>query len=322
MAYGGHDAAYNIELHHAVSSVQNSHLVVLPGKNCQSGVRGRGHKFNLNRQRRQGGAGDCSCTLRFIRKELTWTVEAWIDTMAALRNATAKRVDVQEILDGARELFANEGYERTSILKLARKIGCSPTPIYMRFSSKDELLQELYRQDFARLNDAFRSLPVILDPVERIEQIARACAQFGGQYPKQYKLMFLSIHPPIACQASCHETDQGAAGFVSALLRNAVREAVADGHLRSKPAEPDLLSDTLWATIHGAISLEIAKCNGDLVAWTAMADRVEAMLNVVLGGIRNKNCDSSRTEDFGMAELWARTDRRDVLCQRTDAEDE
>ena len=32
----------------------------------------------------------------------------------------------QEILDAARELFVREGYEATSVRRIAEKVGCSP----------------------------------------------------------------------------------------------------------------------------------------------------------------------------------------------------
>ena len=45
------------------------------------------------------------------------------------------------ILEAARELFANEGYEGVSMRKLAEKIEYSPTAIYVHFADKEELFR-------------------------------------------------------------------------------------------------------------------------------------------------------------------------------------
>ena len=42
----------------------------------------------------------------------------------------------QEILDAARALFIEEGYEKTSMRKIAEKIEYSPTTIYLYFKDK------------------------------------------------------------------------------------------------------------------------------------------------------------------------------------------
>jgi AcrR family transcriptional regulator len=46
----------------------------------------------------------------------------------------------REILDAAREVFSVDGYGNFSMRKLARRIGYSPTTIYLYFRDKDELL--------------------------------------------------------------------------------------------------------------------------------------------------------------------------------------
>lgn len=51
----------------------------------------------------------------------------------------------REILDAARELFINEGYEKFTMRKLAQKIGYSPTTIYIYFKGKDDLLLAIKR---------------------------------------------------------------------------------------------------------------------------------------------------------------------------------
>jgi hypothetical protein len=46
-----------------------------------------------------------------------------------------------------------------------------------------------------------------------------------------------------------------------------------------------LVAQTLWAAVHGVISLHIAKCNDAWVEWQPLQDRVEATLDVTLRGL-------------------------------------
>lgn len=57
--------------------------------------------------------------------------------MEALPEQTKKR---EEILAVARELFLKDGYEGTSVSRLARQAGVAPNTIYWYFTDKDALL--------------------------------------------------------------------------------------------------------------------------------------------------------------------------------------
>ena len=52
------------------------------------------------------------------------------------RQVRQKEVLRQDILDAARDLFIEEGYENTSMRKIAERIEYSPTTIYYYFKDK------------------------------------------------------------------------------------------------------------------------------------------------------------------------------------------
>lgn len=52
------------------------------------------------------------------------------------------------ILDAAARLFAAEGYDRTSIRDIARRVGLLPGSVYHHFSSKRELFLAVHREGF------------------------------------------------------------------------------------------------------------------------------------------------------------------------------
>jgi hypothetical protein len=71
-----------------------------------------------------------------------------------------------------------------------------------------------------------------------------------------------------------------------AFLKYTVQQAIAAGKFREDVADVDLISQTLWAAVHGVISLQIAKCNDSAwVDWRPMEERTTVMLDAILRGL-------------------------------------
>ena len=68
-------------------------------------------------------------------------------------------------------------------------------------------------------------------------------------------------------------------------LRATVEEAMKAGAFRKELKDPDLVSQTLWAGVHGVISLQIAKCDDAWVPWRPLKKRVELMIESQLHGL-------------------------------------
>jgi AcrR family transcriptional regulator len=190
-----------------------------------------------------------------------------------------------KILDAARELFVTEGYEGVSMRRVAEKIEYSPTAIYVHFADKEELFRELCHQDYARLAQVFQSSVISPDPVERLKQIGAIYVEFGTRYPNHYKFMFMTSHPGIVPDAQDREIMGNPEEDAYAFLKWAVQEAVDAGCFREELHDAELISQTLWAAVHGVISLEIAKGCDAWVEWRPMKDRAEMMLDLTLRGL-------------------------------------
>ncbi len=197
-----------------------------------------------------------------------------------------EKLDTREkILEAARELFLREGYEGVSMRKVADLIEYSPTAIYVHFADKEELFRELCHQDFARLAGVFQSAAQIEDAVEQLKQVGRAYIEFGLRFPNHYKLMFMTPHPAV----SMDEYEKAEKGNPEvdayAFLKRSVERAIAAGVFREEWNDAELLSQTLWAAVHGVISLQIAKCNDRWVEWRPVQRRAEVMLEAIMRGL-------------------------------------
>jgi len=193
-----------------------------------------------------------------------------------------------KILDAARELFVTEGYEGVSMRKVAEKIEYSPTAIYVHFADKNELFHELCREDFSRLQQVMLSAEMPADPLERLRQIGRNYIEFGARYPNHYVFMFMTPHP-------AHEPDEEDREIMGnpevdayAFLKLTVQQAMDAGCFREELRDAELISQTLWASVHGVISLNIAKCKDPWVEWRPLQERAEMMLDLTLRGMQRQ----------------------------------
>src|SRR5580704_325093 len=190
-----------------------------------------------------------------------------------------------KILDAARGLFVTEGYEGVSMRRVAEKIEYSPTAIYVHFADKNELFRELCRQDFARLQEVMQSADMPADPIERLRQIGRRYVEFGLRFPHHYVFMFMRPHPEHEPDDEDREIMGNPEVDAYALLKWAVQQAIDARCFREDATDAELVSQTLWASVHGVISLNIAKCKDPWVEWRPLEDRAEMMLDVTLRGL-------------------------------------
>jgi AcrR family transcriptional regulator len=190
-----------------------------------------------------------------------------------------------KILDAARELFVTEGYEGVSMRKVAEKIEYSPTAIYVHFADKNELFHELCREDFARLQQVMLSAEMPADPLERLRQIGRNYIEFGARYPNHYVFMFMTPHPLNEPDEADREIMGNPEVDAYAFLKLTVQQAMDAGCFRDELRDAELISQTLWASVHGVISLNIAKCKDPWVEWRPLQERAEMMLDLTLRGM-------------------------------------
>ena len=161
----------------------------------------------------------------------------------------------EQILDAARELFATRGYEAVTMREIGKRIQYSATALYHHFEDKQALVRELCRRDFADF--AQRFLAGVVGSKSPLESMCRAgliYLGFAEQFPQHYRLMFMTPLPEPGPDAGERE-DPRVNAYV--FLRGLVDALLAGEHLRPELKDPDLVAQTIWATIHGAAALEL-----------------------------------------------------------------
>jgi AcrR family transcriptional regulator len=184
----------------------------------------------------------------------------------------------QEILDAAREMFVNEGYANVSMRKIADKIGYSPTSIYLYFKDKTDLLHQICEESFAQLTRNISSIQNLsANSLEKLRMGMREYINFGLKHPSHYEIVFiLPIQSPVEGD---YESSQGKIAFET--LRRGVADCVNDKLLKNY--DVDLISQTLWAGLHGVTSLLITHCDFPFVERERLIDNV---IETLIAGIK------------------------------------
>lgn len=186
-----------------------------------------------------------------------------------------------KILDAARELFAEHGYEAVTMRKIAERIEYSPTAIYLYFKDKEALIAELCRHDFVEFAKGFLEFASLPDPLERLRRAGWAYLTFAVEHPQHYQLMFMTRRPLGAEPQGGPPMDPAENAYV--FLRATVAQALAEGRLREALTDVDLVAQTIWAATHGVVSLEISKgSETKWVDWRPLRERMGAMIDLVL----------------------------------------
>jgi AcrR family transcriptional regulator len=213
------------------------------------------------------------------------------------RRERAKSELRTRIMDAARRLFADEGYEAVSMRRIAGAIEYSPTAIYDHFADKEALLREICLSDFAALAGTFQALAAVADPVERIGRIGRAYVSFAVKYPNHYRLMFMTARP--ARELGPEELSRrGRPGEDAyAFLHAAVTEAIARGRVRPGiTGDAALLTQTLWAAVHGVASIEITRKDDKWIQLKPLAERTRLMIEATCGWLFTPPPNSTANE--------------------------
>lgn len=184
-----------------------------------------------------------------------------------------------KILEAAREMFATQGIEATTMRAIAQRIEYTPTAIYHHFKDKDALIIELCHGDFAKLGRQFTQMERIEDPVERLRRIGMAYVEFAIHNPHHYQIMFMTRTP--AHEHPDKNPEEDAYGF----LLQTVQEGLAACRFRPELTDAHELAQMTWSSVHGIISLQIAKCHDPWVEWRDLRKTALAIIDALIRGI-------------------------------------
>jgi len=199
----------------------------------------------------------------------------------AERRARERESIRQDILDAARVLFVKEGYEATSIRKIAQRAEYSPGTIYLHFEDKQAVLEALGDEMFFRLDRRMEAIEndEVSDPLERLRRGLRVYIQFGLENPHHYCLVFMLPPEQLSRPMDPLKLQNALASFQHLVVL--VEHCMRAGKIPQGDSKE--YSQALWAGAHGITSLLIAKCGFPFVEQERLIERV---VTTLIDGVR------------------------------------
>jgi AcrR family transcriptional regulator len=154
------------------------------------------------------------------------------------------------VVSAARSLIMQEGLDAVSLRRLAQRLGVTAPALYAYVTDKDDLLRTVSMVEFRRLMGRFE-VRGSEEPVTSLRRFCHDYVDYATSFPTLYKTMFL--YPPL-------DVRPGGNGFglplpigEFAAPYDAVAAAMEAGVLR--PANPLLVTLTVWSAVHGLAEL-------------------------------------------------------------------
>jgi AcrR family transcriptional regulator len=155
----------------------------------------------------------------------------------------------KRILNGARKIFLEKGYEQSSMRNIANEISYSQGSLYFYFKDKSEIFHELHKEGFALLLKQLKVLDKVADPFERLKAVGRVFIQFAQENKDYYNLMFMVEEP---------SKKSGTGGFQ--IAREAIEQLVGvvrecQQHGRFKDMDTEYFAFMVLSALHGICAL-------------------------------------------------------------------
>lgn len=200
------------------------------------------------------------------------------------------RTRKDRIMDAALRIFAEKGFQNTTIAEISKKAGVSEATVYEYFGTKEDLLFAIPEKIS---NDTFEESLKVLPYIKGVEARIRAVLLFYVQLyqtnPDYSALVLLQLMSSKRFrQTPAHEAIRKS----SHGLLDCIREGIADGTFK-KDANPYLIRSMLMGAIeHMFIHWHM---QGMPKRKPGIADRLDPLLEIVFDGIRAKREDSGTT---------------------------
>jgi AcrR family transcriptional regulator len=160
----------------------------------------------------------------------------------------------KRILEAAKSLFVEKGFEATSMRNIAERVEFSPTTLYLYYKDKNEIVYALHQEGFKLLAQQFKVVANVDHPFERMKAMSRIYLQFAEENSDFYELMFVRQGPIIHVQK--HNQDEWEEG---SRTYNVLYETILDcqkaGYFKGQ--KPHSLSLIIWSVLHGMATLHM-----------------------------------------------------------------
>lgn len=177
--------------------------------------------------------------------------------MGVIDRKEREKVEMKrQILDAARSLFLEQGFEKTSIRNIAEVIEYSAGTIYLYFKDKNEILFALHVEAFEALMQAMQAgIMGEADPFERLISLGKYYLKYAFENPELYDLMFVMTAPmeTLECREEIWCDGERAFGTLKFVVADCMKAGYFEG------ADNETISVMVWSLVHGLATLHLRR---------------------------------------------------------------
>ncbi|MFE2246471.1 TetR/AcrR family transcriptional regulator [Streptomyces lavendulae] len=174
----------------------------------------------------------------------------------------------ERLVVSATEMLATRPRESVTVRALAAAAGTSTTAVYSLFDGKDGVIGEVRNRAVAGLFQDLSAVPTSEDPLADLYALAAAYRRWGRTHSHLYTVLFGGV------QSFDPSGAVGTSDPIRPLLM-AIDRALTESVLAG---EATVIALSLWATLHGLVTLELAGALDATTAETAFQSTIHATL--------------------------------------------
>jgi AcrR family transcriptional regulator len=182
----------------------------------------------------------------------------------------------QRVLDVAEDIVAREGVGNVTMRRIAASVDYAPTVLYRLFANKDDLMDHLIARGYSGVREKYEEVHSRqnLSPLAALGEILRVYTAYALDHPNHYRMWFQTSD--IRLEGSELKMRHGRLEYVvfQAWL-DRIDTCRKAGHFCDR--EPLEVFQTIWARVHGLISLRLQHPD---FPWQPVAQHLDQVLGL------------------------------------------
>jgi len=172
------------------------------------------------------------------------------------RRQREKEQRKKEILDAAELLFFSRNYDEVSMDEIAREVELNKATLYLYFANKEALYAAIVLRGIAILQERFSGcMEKPATGIVKVALMGQAYYRFSLDYPEYLRMIQFYGTEQFSHENPCTAEIGKGYGACRLILRDAIREGIADGTIRPG-LDPFLGSMYLMIAFMGTLSME------------------------------------------------------------------
>jgi AcrR family transcriptional regulator len=177
------------------------------------------------------------------------------------------------LIRAASDILKTDGPAGLTVRRIAASAGVSTMNVYSRFGGKDGVVDQLYMEGFRRLGAAIVAATHNDSVLDGIRAACLTYREFALDNPTLYSVMFDRPVPDFEPSVEATAVADATLELLVGRLARAGDAGLIDA------ANPFHVAAIVWATCHGAVSLEMKEVGPPEIDWQQIyGDAIEILL--------------------------------------------